>query len=326
MPLTIDIHTEILPESYHWRPEKPVTGTTRFYVRVAEEMVALGHTVNVVYDGRSKLHNGVTYWNRADQVWVDSTENGRYCDVQLDCNIQTRPRDNSYNGPASAENRFQWTSFYNRPDTCVGEGYDRLFLVSDFVHSTLKPYVKCPVTVLELGCDMPTVETPNLAQRPKRCAYTCSPDRGGNFLRQIWPEVQRQTGYELALTPYGQEFSDDDVQRLLDSSRFWVFPAIGTDSIISALEAQARGCIPFVVPHMGLPETLRYGIKTDLFRFQDALIHTLSGAETVKTRSPWSNNQWLDLFEGWEKYRSEALATRPIPTWRDVAEGILKCS
>jgi hypothetical protein len=290
--MNIDIRTEVLPESYRWDPKNPVTGTTKFYVRVAEELAALGHKPFVFYDGPAMIHRGVSYLPR-DRGSTNP-------DLLLDCNYQG-PRDH-------AERAFQWTSFFNRPDTCVGEGYDRLFLVSDYVWSTLERFTKAPVSVLELGCDMPVVAQPRLLEREKFCAYTSSPDRGGNFLNEIWGEVQAATGYQLLVTPYDAMATEKQVQDILDASRFWLYPATGTDSIISTLEAQARGCIPFYVPHMALPHTVRYGIETDLHRFKADLISMLN-APTA--------------FGQWEQTRAASLDARPIPTWRNVAEGIL---
>lgn len=293
--MIIDINTEVLPAEYRWDPANPVTGTTKFYVRVAEELARKGHDVHVYYDGETEGRNGVGYIPRRGRSQMVEP------DLVLDCNLDTN---------FDAPKRFQWTSFFNRTDVCVGKGYDRLFLVSQYVHSTLAHAVHCPVTVLELGCDMKTVVEPDTLSRPKVCSYTSSPDRGGRFLEAIWPEVEAATGYRLECTPYDGAYSDADVKALLDRSRFWLFPAIGTDSIISCLEAQARGCIPFVVPHMGLPETLRYGIRTDLFRFKEDLIRTLLAPETDTIECPLVT-------------RTTALAERPIPTWADVAARIL---
>jgi hypothetical protein len=299
--MIIDIHTEILPEGFRWDPATPVTGTTKFYVRLAEAFDRKGHSVNVVYDGRSKLVRGVTYWGRDDRA--------ERCDLVLDCNIQRAPV-----GPMGYAKRFQWTSFYNRPDTCVGHGYDRLFLISEYHHSTLLPHVKCPVSILPLGCDFPVVETPNLAKRSKRCAYTSAPDRGANFLIDMWPDVKRETGYDLAVAPYQAAVSDEEIRDALLDSRFWLHPALGVELYcLSAVEAQACGCIPFYVPHMALPETCRYGETTDLFKFKEQLIETLKDCE----EDP-------GIFAHFEQWRSNILAVKPIPTWDDVAQMILK--
>lgn len=295
MRLNIEIGTEILPEGWRWDPKNPVTGTTKFYVRMAEELVKLGNRVFVKYDGPEMGHNSVAYIPRDRNVPSD---------LIIDCNLQ-RP------APQGRTKRFQWTSFFGRRDTCVGAGYDRLFLVSDYVHSTLSDVVKAPVTVLELGCDMPTVAEPHLMERPKVCCYTSSHDRGGQQLAGWWPEIEKATGYKLEMSHYDAGFSDEKLMSLYDRSRFWLYPAFGLDSIVSTLEAQARGCMLFYVPHMGLPQTARYGIATDHFKFQEHLIEVLNRAD--------SN------FPLYELTRSAQLAARPLPTWNDVAQRILQC-
>lgn len=291
------INTEVLPVQFHWKPTHPVTGTTKYYVRTAEELVKAGHFVVVEYDGHARVFNGVRYVPRG-------TGPGPIADIQLDCNIDTP----LVPGPR----RFQWTSFFGRFDTCVGRDYEGLFLVSDYVHSTLQHIVEAPVTVIELGCDIPTVAGPRLSRRDVVCCYTSSPDRGGTFLDRVWPEVQKRTGYRLERSPYRGDFSPSDVEALLLNSRFWVYPATGMDSIISALEAQAAGCIPIYVPHMALPQTCRYGVQSpDLWRFADTLVRTLS--ETNEER-----------LQAWESARKVALEARPIPTWADATARLLE--
>lgn len=295
--MRILIRTERLPDpSWYWDPKNPLTGTTKFYVRVAEEL-ARKHQVVVESDGGNgfHIHNGVEYRNRGYMSPADY-------DLCLDCNYQRTPDE------ARSRDMFQWTSFYGRPDTCVGAGYDRLFLISDFIHSTLAPHVKCPVSVVELGCDLPTLVDVNLESRGKVCCYTSSPDRGGNFLDQIWPEVQAATGYGLEKSPYSGTMSVEALTQLYLRSRFWLYPALGLSSIVSALEAQACGCIPVYVPHMDLPETVRFGVAAaNVFEFKDELIKTLKTAD-------------LDALACG---RRTALEAKPIPQWKIVAEQIL---
>src|SRR5687768_13956180 len=60
----IHIDTEPLPPEFHWDPKEPRRGTEEFYVRTAECLSELGHTVDVYYDGEGTRHNGVKYRNR----------------------------------------------------------------------------------------------------------------------------------------------------------------------------------------------------------------------------------------------------------------------
>jgi hypothetical protein len=292
------IHTEPLPEGFRWDPTNPVTGTNKFYVRTAEELSKQG-LVSVVYDGPVKHHNGVMYITRGGGA--DALDRER---VVIDCNVN-RPRRGS-------RARFQWTSLYNRPtDPCVGDGYDRLFLMSDFHWSVMEPIVKAPVTLLPLGCDFEVVTEPRLMDRPRVCCFTSAPDRGLGFLQSIWSDVLAATGYELATTPYGPGAAEGAVRAVLDTARFWLHPCTGVELYcLSALEAQARGCVPFYVPHMALPETCRYGIQTDFNRFKDDLIVVLNGADA-------------NFFASQEDNRRVDIHERPLPTWADTASTIL---
>lgn len=293
------IHTEPLPPAFHWDPTNPVTGTNKFYVRTAHELSKQG-LVSVVYDGPVKHVNGVMYITRGGGA--DALDRDR---VVIDCNVN-RPR-------AGTQKRLQWTSFYNRAeDPCVGAGYDKLFLASAFHQTVLGRSVKAPVTLLPLGCDFETVVEPRLAARPKTCCYTSAPDRGLGFLRGIWAEVAARTGYDLATTTYAAGETANDVQAVLDGSRFWLHPCTGVELYcLSGLEAQARGCVPFYVPHMALPETIRYGVTTDLHKFKDDLIVTLNAADDCSMAALTS-------------LRAARLAKKPIPTWADTARIILE--
>lgn len=297
--MNIVINTEILPEAYWWNPENPVTGTTKFYVRTAEALVRKGHAVTVRRDQPDcAAVSGVNYVPRGVLLKGPVA-------LQIDCNVQTAER---------AFTRLQWTNFYNRPGVCVGEGYDGLLLASPFHHTLVGSSAKAPVTIVELGTDLKDLFYPKLQERPKQLCYTSAPDRGLDFLRAIAPEVQEKTGYTLVASSYGQGASDADVCALLDSSRFWLHPALGVELYcLAAVEAMARGCIPFVVPHMALADTLRYGITTDIFSFKDRLIDTLNAADD-------------DFFVRMAHTRDACLAARPLPTWDDVADKVLNAA
>lgn len=301
--MRILINTELLPPDprWAWDPKNPVTGTTKFYVRVAEELAKQGHNVFVTMDREGALiHNKVYYRSR------DWARNLPSPDLVLDCNVTT---------DVKAPVRFQWTSLFGRWE-CVGNGYSRLFLVTEYVRSVYAHRALCPTVALELGCDMPVLGSDEifLDKRPKICCYTSSPDRGGNFLAEIWPDVEKATGYKLQMAPYDAKFSNAELRALLMRSRFWLYPALGLDSIVSTLEAQACGCVPVFVPHMGLPETARYGVKADsVWEFPDRLIRTLQAFDANPEVAS------LIMKEG----RETALKEKPIPTWADVVAQIL---
>lgn len=294
------IHTEPLPDAFRWNPQNPVTGTSKTYVRLAEELSKMGGRVSVVYDGPVLYHpTGVMFIPRGEGAEALDRER-----VVIDCNI-ARPRKGS-------RARFQWTSFYESA-LCNGDGYDRLFLLSKFHWSVLEPVIRAPVSVLPLGCDFDVLNDPNLSARGRFCCFTSAPDRGLVFLQSIWPEVFLATGYELMSTAYNQTQAPDAVKAVLDASRFWLHPCTGVELYcVSGIEAQARGCVPVFVPHMALPETVRYGVLApDIHRFKETLIETLATADA-------------DALERLSGKRAHALAANPIPTWADTARLLLQ--
>jgi hypothetical protein len=300
------IYTEVLPEAFRWTPQNPLSGTTKSYVRVAEELAKRGYTVHVEYDGPAQVHNDVLYGGR----------------VAFERDAHNLVIDMNYTGPVGSVATtggacLQWTSLYNRPDLCNGLGsdgvpYRGLVIISDFIASTLSHAAKCPLVVNELGCDEAVLTDPE--PRGDVCCYTSSPDRGGHFLQEMWPRVEAATGYRLECSAYGDEFTPEQMTALYRRSRFWVYPALGTDSVLSTLEAQANGCIPFYVPHMGLPETVRYGASSDLFRFEANLIQMLND---YKAPGRW---------DGAMLVRSTMLKSRPIPTWAQYVDRLLSAA
>lgn len=290
------INTEALPDSqWHWDPAAPVSGTSKFYVRVAEGLAAKGHQVTVVFDGKIGRYRGVNYYGR-HPVFSDVFD----ADVQLDCNIIAERR---------AARRVHWTSLYKSRDFLTAS-YDHVFLLSRFHASTIIRGDRLPanVSLLPLGSDVPFVApgSESFRNRERTCFYSSSPDRGGTLLQQCWPEIEAATGYRLVTSPYD---SDSDVAEVYRSSRFWLHPAHGVELFcVSAIEAQSAGCIPIVVPHMALAETVRYGVKTDLFRFQQTVIDTLKAAED------WG---WVETMMA---SRRDALAADPIATWAEIVD------
>lgn len=243
---SVDLWTETLPPEYHWDPLDPRRGTEEFYVRTAESLVDRGHDVTVLYDGSRVVHNGVVYCPRVEYA-------SRY-DITIYCN------DPEGATPVSGARLIRWTNKYGDRPSTIGRFHSRV-VISQFQKSIYGDAV-----VIGHGCD-PIEPKPKLNQ----ALYSSSPDRGLDFLKAIWPRVQAATGVELVHTT-GTD-SNDSVKDLYASARFWLHPGLGVELFcLSALKAQAAGCIPCVVPHMALAETVKYGLKTSLDRFERDLI------------------------------------------------------
>lgn len=134
-------------------------------------------------------------------------------------------------------------------------------------------------------------------RNPKRIIYTSSYDRGLEHLLKMWPDIRREVkdaelhvyyGWQLFLqfhkdnpgsmawhkkmvelltqegvTDHGrvpQPVLDEEYKR----SGIFAYPAhFGEINCISAIKAQAYGCIPVVIDYAALKETVQFGFKVE---------------------------------------------------------------
>jgi glycosyltransferase involved in cell wall biosynthesis len=261
MTRSVLIETERLPETFHWDPRSYRRGTEEFYTRSSEALLKLGFDeVVVAYDGPYVVHNGVEYLNRSHPRCQESG-------TVLTCN--TEP-------VAVANRRVCWSNQYGKRLVDVASAaFDAYVVLSPF-HETVF-MTGCGdhgdadrVHVIGHGCDpIPAQEKAPIV------AYTSSPDRGLEFLKRIWPEIGAATGYKLV--PADGSLTNEEMNYLYAKARFWIHPGLGIELFcLSALKAQAAGCVPLVVPHMALADTVKFGLKAgSLFEFKDRIIETI---------------------------------------------------
>jgi hypothetical protein len=274
------IDTEVLPPEYHWDPRGYRRGTEEFYVETAAALLKLGFTEVVVrYDGPLLEHNGVAYIPRS------GVEVGVAPDAYLACNqgSGTIPH------PAAADRNVYWTNKYGLRAADVQPGWDATVVISEYHRSIFM--AGCPFAdepqVIGHGTDLV------YDRRPKApiCIYTSAPDRGLSFLREIWPEVERMTGYKLVVAD--GSMTNEEMSELYQSAQYWLHPGLGIELFcISALKAQAAHCIPVVVPHMALDETVKFGVKASLWQYRDALIAALGNPLVVP--ADYKAPTWLE--------------------------------
>jgi len=190
---------------------------------------------------------------------------------------------------------------------------------------------------------------------PKKVIYTSSYDRGLEHLLKIWPDVVEAApdaelhiyyGWFLFKKFYGDNpermawmdnmnkmmehkgithhgrVSQPEILERMSECGIWAYPThFGEISCITAMKAQAVGCIPVVVPYAALETTVQYGIKVegDIYdpavkkKFTEELISLLKDEKRQekirKEMMPWSKEwftwkrvaqQWSDLFKGKE--------------------------
>ena len=244
--MKLALYTEPLPPSFRWVPTNPWRGTEEFYVQTATNLVALGHSVTVFYDGADTQLDGVDYVSR-------SRYRGGF-DVVLCCN--TPP-------PAllPGTKHVYWTNLYK--DTI-----ERHLWADAFVAISAFASDQFGVIDSDAGRRQAAVVPHGLAPEdlqilpgPKEpiALYSSSMDRGGHMLKALWDSfgVKDLQGTPIRLVCTEGKLSNAEVRDLYRRSLLWLHPGLGVELFcISALKAKAAGCLCLYSPVMALGETI----------------------------------------------------------------------
>lgn len=255
--MILEIWTENLTGNWVWGYDNYLGGTPEFIINTAECASNIFDEVYVYYDGSPGENNGVYYLPRRDYV-------GR--DVLLSCN------DVPHN---MAEYNIYWSNWHNNKQDHY-MNFDERIVLSNYHKSIFGKDSR----IVPHSCWPKSFNGSNKIR--KQCLYSSSPDRGAEFLKSIWGNVNKQTGAELICT-YDQNISEDKMIEYYNSSQFWLHPCQGVELFcIAAVKAQVAKCIPIVVPNMALDETVKYGVKTTLDNYEVDLINAINNLPEVK--------------------------------------------
>lgn len=277
-----------------WEPtDTRLGGTEESVVRWAEELAARGHKVQVFRNGHQWLapteYNGVAYGPR--EMYRGG---GGVC-----INIK------------SSEVSPKEPTFY------LTNEIDATRLDLSFYKAVIWPSkwavdnipVNNKTVILPHGYDSDKVKPGK--KIAKQVLYASSPDRGLDLLLACWPSVYEAHPDANLIVTYGApaqdipgvtflgEVDEDMMNELYATSDVWAHPCSGGELYgITAIKAQASGCVPVYIPTMALSETVKHGIVCNEFNFRDKLIQTL-GDETLKDniREQLSKEDFVD----WKK-------------------------
>lgn len=184
---------------------------------------------------------------------------------------------------------------------------------------------------------------------PKRVIYTSSYDRGLEHLLKIWPKVKEAVpeaelhvfyGWQLfdkfyrdnpssmawkkkieeglahdGVTHHGR-VSQDVIHDVMAQCGIWAYPThFGEISCITAMKAQALGCVPVVVNYAALETTVQHGIKVDGDIYDEetqeeftkeliALLQDPKRQEKIRKKMvPWANEEysWAKVAKSWDE-------------------------
>lgn len=253
----IEIWTEVLPEGWHWTPDKYLGGTPETVVEVSKCLASEGDEVLVYYDGPAGEYDGVYYLPRS-QFLGDS----------IVISFNSLP-------PKLGSHSICWVNWWGAKQKDFMMYDERIvlspFQQNDFGHDS---------RIVPLSCWPYHFKDP--IKKSRECLYSSSPDRGGDFLKSIWPEVEERTGAKL-VTTYSKDISENEMIELYKRSQFWLHPCQGVELFcIAAVKAQVAKCIPVVVPNMALRTTVKYGVKTTLDKYKEDLIQAINNPPPVE--------------------------------------------
>ena len=246
----ITIFTEILPEGWRWNPHAPPpSGSVEFYIATAEEL-AKRHDVQIFYDGEATEKNGVYYLPR--ELYEPS-------EINIHCN--DRAELGKWN--------IYWTNKVGQKAKDYMD-YDHRITLSKYHKSIFGDSVIIGHGIYK--------ESFKPDKKENLCLYSSSPD--GIWKLKDFPF--EKYGYSFIQT-YNNKYSEEDMIALYKKARFWLHPGQRYELFcISAVKAQASGCIPVVVPNQALAETVKTGIKCNLENYEQELIKALENPPEVK--------------------------------------------
>lgn len=146
---------------------------------------------------------------------------------------------------------------------------------------------------------------------PGQCLYASSPDRGLDFLLGVWPDIVRRVPSATLTVTYGVSgdlgpnviaLGDVDNETMADlfrTSEIWCHPCSGGELFgITAVKAQAAGCVPVYFPTMALSETVRHGVRSTPRSLVEDLVHVLqSEPDREAIRGALSQERFVDWEE-----------------------------
>lgn len=218
--------------------------------------------------------------------------------------------------------------------------YDGVIVLSEF-HKSLLP--KCipesKIIVSSNGIELG--DLPNITREPFRMIYTSSYDRGIEHLLRRWSEVKTAVPQAELHIFYGWNnyeklakegvvdnnfmiemkelmkqdgvyehgrVGHEELHKEFLKSRIWVYPSHFNEiSCISAMKAQALGCIPVCTDKAALAETVKSGViihgsaeeKSVMDKFIEKLIYTLN------KNSEWTplsfDFSWMKVANQWKE-------------------------
>jgi len=289
-------------------------GSEEAVIYLSRELVKLGWDVTV-FNSCGELagtYNGVSYRN-----FYEFNPNDQF-------NVVVCWRGNIFEqNIIHAKQKLIWLHDVPPPDMFKGSEntYDKIIVLSQFHKSLLKDVPEEKIFVSSNGINLDDFNTVPIERNPHRMIYTSSYDRGIVHLLMMWPEIRKEVpdaelhlfyGWNTYIEMEKKGFRDPKPRLLLtkmmqqdgvfehgrvghkelaaefSKSGVWVYPSHFNEiSCISAMKAQAAGCVPVCTDYAALKETVKSGLKVSGIcgedgvneRYKQALLFVLRNAD-----------------------------------------------
>jgi len=275
-----------------WSPwDTRVGGSEECIIEWAKRL-SKDHEVQVFHNGQHGDFEGVKYRSHEEYEPRDITINVNY--------PQFKPQGKT----------IYFTSLDKNPDVSQ---FDAVCVISEYAKQNTGIKHK-KVFIVPPGYN--ELEIYPAKKISKQCLYASSPDRGLDKLLEAWPRVYEQHPDATLIVTYGGkaelpgvmnlgEVDETTMNELYRTSDIWCHPCTGVELYgMSGIKAQVAGCVPVVIPHMALSETVRHGYKLVGGEYWIMLADALDDSEMRETIRK-------DLAK--EKY----------PTWADSTKMLL---
>ncbi len=237
-----------------WSPESVrLGGTEESIVEWARELASRGHQVEVYHNGSHGHYDGVSYLD------IDAYHGSDGVTINI----------KSAHIPAQ-EPTWYLTNEMDARRLDLSQ-YTGVILPSRWAVDHLG--VKHPnIQILPHGYNSDAIFPEDKIL--KQCLYSASPDRGLQLALEAWPSVYQQHPDATLIITYGFSGAGPGILAMGDvegqlmnelyrTSDVWVYPCTGGELFgMTAIKAQAAGCVPFYFPTMALAETVKVGVKT----------------------------------------------------------------
>jgi len=311
-----------------------IGGSEEAVIYLSRELQKLGYEVTV-FNSCGELagtYEGVTY-----REYHEMNPNDTF-------NIIVGWRNNIFEeNNLKAKKKFIWLHDILKPKQFTGaesKTFDKLIVLSQY-HRSLVDLPDDKVFVSSNGINLPDFETQDVKRNPKRMIFASSYDRGITNLLIAWDKVleevpdaelhlfygwdtylkMEQKGFRspkdrLAITKLMQKKNIFEHGRIghkqlvteFYKSGVWVYPSNFPEiSCITAMKAQACGCVPVIADYAALKETVKLGVRMEgqcnnveaASRYTNMLINTLKNAE-IQEKIRTSLIKYRSNF-GWDK-------------------------